>query len=76
LLTRLSSNNIISFYFTFVCTLLTYIFLENKEREDAYRQQKQVCNKDKEDRASQISCNLTFSKERKYFEQFRRLVYE
>jgi len=76
LLTRLSNNNVINFYFTFVCASLTYIFLKNKEREDVYRRQKQVCNKNKKNCANRILCNVTFLRERKCFEQLRRLVYK
>jgi len=36
-LARLLDNNIISFYFIFVCALLTYTFIKNRKREDAYR---------------------------------------
>jgi hypothetical protein len=35
--TKLSNNNVINFYFIFVRISLIYIFLKNKEREDAYK---------------------------------------
>jgi len=37
LLTILLSNNIINFSFTFVCALLTYIFIKDKEHKDIYK---------------------------------------
>ncbi len=74
--TRSSNNNVINFHFIFVRTSLTYIFLKNKECEDAYKQRKQIYNENEKDRTSQIFCNVIFLKERKCFEQFRRLVYE
>ena len=40
LLTKSLNNNVISFYFIFVCASLTYIFLKNKERENAYKRRK------------------------------------
>jgi len=67
---------VISFHFTFVRTSFTHIFLENEGREDAYERREQVCDEDEEDRAKQISCNLTFLRERECFKQLRRLVYE
>jgi len=67
---------VINFHFTFVRASLIYIFLENKEREDAYKRQEQVYDKNEKDRAKQISCNLAFSRERECFKQLQRLVYE
>ena len=66
----------INFHFTFVRVSLTYIFLKDEKRENAYERQEQVCDKNEEDRAKQISCNLASLRERECFEQFRRLVYE
>jgi len=40
LLIELLDKNIVSFYFIFVCTLLAYIFLENKKYKNIYKQQK------------------------------------
>ena len=74
--TRSSNDNVISFHFTFVRASLTYIFLKDEEREDAYGRRGQVCGEDEEDRAKQISCNLASLRERECFEQLRRLVYE
>jgi len=76
LLTKSLNNNVISFYFTFVRASLTYIFLKNEERENAYKRRERICDEDKKDRTSQISCNVIFLKKRKCFEQFQRLVYE
>jgi len=67
---------VISFHFTFVRASLTYIFLKDEEREDAYERQGQVCDEDKEDRAKQISCSLASLRGRECFEQLQRLVYE
>ncbi len=50
--TRLLNNNVISCHFTFVRALLTYIFLKNKERKNAYKRQKRIYNEDKKDRTS------------------------
>jgi len=61
---------VINFYFTFVRVSLTYIFLKNKEGEDAYKRQEQVYDENEKDRTSQILCNMIFSRERKCFEQF------
>jgi len=36
-LTRLLNNNIINFLFVFARALLTYKFLKNKKRENAYK---------------------------------------
>jgi len=74
--TRSSNNNVISFHFTFVRASLTYIFLENEERENAYKRQERICDEDKKDRTSQIFCNVIFLEERECFEQLQRLVYE
>jgi len=67
---------VINFHFTFVRTSLIYIFLKNEEREDAYKRQERIYDENEKDRTSQIFCNVTFSKERKYFEQLQRFVYK
>jgi hypothetical protein len=38
LLVKLLDNNIINFYFTFICALLTYTFIENEKYKDIYKQ--------------------------------------
>ena len=74
--TRSSSNNVINFHFTFVRASFTHIFLKNKECENAYKRQKRIHDKNEKNLISQISCNVTFLRERKCFEQFRKFVYE
>ncbi len=50
--TKLSNNNVINFHFTFVRTSLIYIFLKNEKRENAYKRQERVYNKNKKDYTS------------------------
>ncbi len=66
----------INFHFTFVRASLIYIFLKDEKRKDAYKRQEQIYDENEKDRTNQILCNVTFSKEHKCFEQFRKFVYE
>ncbi len=50
--TKLSNDNVINFYITFVRASFTHIFLKNKERENAYKRQEQICDKNEKDRTS------------------------
>jgi len=47
---ELSDNNIISFYFISVRALLTYTSIENRKRENIYKQRKRVCDKNNRNR--------------------------
>jgi len=74
--TRLSSNNVINFHFIFVRASFIHIFLKNEKRKNTYKQQERICDENEKDCASQILYSVTFSKERKCFEQFQKFVYE
>ena len=49
--TRSLDDNVINFHFTFVRASLTHIFLEDEEREDAYKRREQVYGEDEENYA-------------------------
>jgi len=66
--TESSDKNIISFYFIFARASLTNISIEDKKRENIYKQRKRVCGENNKDRAKQIFCSLIFSREHKCFE--------